>query len=160
MRCVSQKLEAPVRPESSPLNGEGTSLCLESCSAVHMFCLYPVLTHSKSWYRVCNCVYFSSAAPFHVSDPCSVPKCCCVYAMGSKVIHSWCEADQVLLYVSAVGPKVADRQSEADQLLCVYAVGPKVADRQSEADQLLKSDAANPDRALFNSDVRINFMVV
>ena len=34
------------------------------------------------------------------------------------------------------------------------AVGPKVSDRQSEADMLLKSDAANPDRALFNSDVR------
>ncbi len=33
-------------------------------------------------------------------------------------------------------------------------VGPKVSDRQSEADELLKSDAANPDRALFNSDVR------
>lgn len=37
---------------------------------------------------------------------------------------------------------------------CTCAVGPKVADRQSEADELLKSDAANPDRALFNSDVR------
>ncbi len=33
-------------------------------------------------------------------------------------------------------------------------VGPKVSDRQSEADELLKSDAANPDRALFNTDVR------
>lgn len=32
-------------------------------------------------------------------------------------------------------------------------VGPKVSDRQSEADEFLKSDTANPDRALLNSDV-------